>query len=124
MGKLFILDLKISWIYNLKIAFNNKLLVVVEVEMYVLYCILLFNLHYFLEITSVYYVLLTHILSPKSNWQLLNLLQVFDAENINQSLQMIFNILVNSNSGMTLVYAVDLFQDLLKHHKFQESLQR
>ena len=124
MGKLFILDLKLSWIYNLKIAFNNKLLVVVEGEIYVLYYILLFNLHYFLEITSVYYVLLTHILSPKSNRQLLNLLQVFDAENINQSLQMIFNILVNSNSGMTLVYAVDLFQDLLKHHKFQESLQR
>ncbi|XP_041354760.1 protein CIP2A homolog [Gigantopelta aegis] len=50
--------------------------------------------------------------------------EVFDAENINQSLQMMFNILVNSDSGMTLVYAVDLFQDLLKHHKFQESLQR
>lgn len=50
--------------------------------------------------------------------------KILNAKNINQTFQMIFNILMKSDAGVTRGYAVDLFRDLLRNPKIQQSLSR
>ncbi|XP_021355364.1 protein CIP2A homolog isoform X2 [Mizuhopecten yessoensis] len=50
--------------------------------------------------------------------------KILNAKNINQTFQMIFNILMKSDTGVTRGYAVDLFRDLLRNPKIQQSLSR
>ncbi|XP_071113650.1 protein CIP2A homolog [Haliotis cracherodii] len=50
--------------------------------------------------------------------------EIFNTENVNETLKLIFNILVNGDFGVTRLYVVDLFQDLLKKPSIQNSLQR
>lgn len=51
------------------------------------------------------------------------LLQLLNAQNINQIFQLLFNVIVNSETGVTRQYAVDLFTDLLQlEPRVQQSL--
>jgi len=50
-------------------------------------------------------------------------LQLLNTQNINQIFQLLFNVIVNSETGVTRQYAVDLFTDLLQFEpRVQQSL--
>uniref|UniRef100_A0A0L8H0V6 CIP2A N-terminal domain-containing protein n=2 Tax=Octopus bimaculoides TaxID=37653 RepID=A0A0L8H0V6_OCTBM len=48
--------------------------------------------------------------------------KLFNANNINQTFKMMFNIVINGESGTSRLYAIDLFIDMMKNSKIQQLL--